>query len=86
MGLLGYHAMPSLRDLAHESWRMVIVYIYYITAARNSISLQLGTSCRDSRYGKEKAGGTVRPSRKKSHLPGRSSAASQAGRRVEPAH
>jgi hypothetical protein len=32
------------------------VHIYYVTAAGNSISSQLGSSCQGNRYGKEKAG------------------------------
>ncbi len=40
------------------------VYIYFITAAGNSISSQLGSSCQASRYGTEKAGVMVRPSSK----------------------
>ncbi len=42
------------------TWRMV-VYIYFITAARNSISLQLGSSCQSHRYGMEKVGEAIRP-------------------------
>jgi hypothetical protein len=41
--------------------------------------LQLGSSCQGNRYGTEKAGGTARPSRTKSHLPGTLSS-SQAGK------
>ncbi len=40
------------------SWRMV-VYIYYITGAGNSISSQLGSSCQGNRCGTEKAEGTA---------------------------
>ncbi len=40
---------------------------------------------RGNRYGTEKAGGTARPSRTKSHLPGHFPLASQAGCRVGPA-
>ncbi len=81
MGLLNNR--PYL--LAWRSpWRMV-VYIYYITTAENYISLQLGSPCQGNRYGTEKAGGTARPSHAKSHLPGHSPPASQAGRRVWPA-
>ncbi len=36
----------------------MVVYIYYITAAGNSISLQLGSSCQGNWYGMEKSGGT----------------------------
>ncbi len=54
----------------------------------NSVSSQLGSSCQGHRYGTEKSGSTARPSRPsrtKSHLPGNSPPASQAGRRVGPA-
>ncbi len=68
-GLLEYKAMPSLRDTARDGW---FVYIYYLTAAGNSISTQLGSSCQSNRYGTEMAGGTARPSRTKSHLSGHS--------------
>ncbi len=71
--------MSSLRDVAQET---VVLYIYYMTAAGNAIGLQLGSSVRATGYGTEKAGCTVRPS----HLPGNSSLASQAGRRVGPAN
>jgi hypothetical protein len=50
MGLLEYQAMPSLHDVAHDGW-LCNVYIYFITAAENSISSQLGSSCQGSRYG-----------------------------------
>jgi hypothetical protein len=60
----------------------MILYIYYTTAAGNSISSQLGSCCQGNRYGTEKAGGTARPSRKKTHLPVHSPPASQADRRV----
>jgi hypothetical protein len=59
--------------------------VYYITAAGNSVSSQLDSSCQGNRYGKEKAGCTARPSRTKSHLPGHSPPVGQAGRRVGPA-
>ncbi len=45
-------------------------------------SSQFCSSCRSNRYSTEMAGGTARPSRIKSHLPGHSPPASQAGRRV----
>ncbi len=61
-GLLDYQAMRSLRE--------GVVYIYYITLAGNSISTQLGSSFQSNRYGTEKAGGTARPSRTKSHPAG----------------
>jgi hypothetical protein len=63
-GLLEYHAMPSLRDVAHDRWLR--------TFTENSISSQLGSSCLGNRYGTEKEGGTARPSRTKSYLPGHS--------------
>jgi hypothetical protein len=63
----------------------MVVYIYYIIAVRNSNSSQLRSSGQGNRYGTEKAGGTASPSRTKSHLPGHSPPASQAGRRVGPA-
>jgi hypothetical protein len=71
---------PSISE--RKTWGLLIVYILYITAAGNSISSQLGSTYLGNRYGTEKAGGTVRPSRAKSHLPGGSPPASQAGRRV----
>jgi hypothetical protein len=55
---------------------------YNVTAAGDYISTQLGNSCQGNRYCTEKAGGTARPSRTKSHLLGHSPPASQAGRRV----
>ncbi len=79
-GLLEYQAMPSLRDVAHDGW--LVVYIYYITEAGHSISLQLDSSCQGNRYGTQKAGDTARPSRTKSHLPGHFPPASQADRRI----
>ncbi len=54
---------PSACHSWLQSWRM-IVYIYYITAFGNSVSLQLGSSCQGNRYV------TARPSQYKSHLPG----------------
>ncbi len=83
MGLLEYQAKPSLRDVAHSSCRMV-VYIYYITAAGNSISSQLGSSCQGNWYGMENAGCAARLSHAKSHLPVHSPPASQMGRRSGP--
>ncbi len=57
----------------------------YKKAPGNSFSPQLGSYCQGNRYGTEKAGGTARPSRTKSHVPGHHSPpASQAGRRVGP--
>jgi len=58
----------------------MVVYIYYITAAGNSIS-----SCQGNWYGTERTGGTAYPSLTKLHQPGHSSPASQASRRVGPA-
>jgi hypothetical protein len=43
------HAFPALRSLLR-----MVVYIYYITAAGNSISCQLGSSCQNNRYGRKK--------------------------------
>jgi hypothetical protein len=83
MGLLEYLAMTSLRDIAHDGW--LYMYIYYTTAAGNSISSHLGSSCQGNWYSTEKAGGTDRPSRTKSNLPGHSPPANQGGRRVGPA-
>jgi hypothetical protein len=80
MGLLEYQAMPSLREVTYDGWLCTCT----VTAAGNSISSQLGSSCKGNRYSTVKAGGTVRPSRT-SHLPGHSPLASQAGRRVGPA-
>ncbi len=82
--ILEYQAMPSLRDIAHDGW--LCVYIFYTTAAGNSISSQLGSSCQGNRYGVERAGSTARPSRTKSHLPSQSPPVSQAGSRIGPAH
>ncbi len=80
----GCTRVPGHAPLAwRSSWRMV-EFIYYITAAGNSISAQLGSSCQGNRYGTEKAGGVARPSRTKSHLVGHSPLASQGGRRVGP--
>ncbi len=78
------HPPCTCLTLWMRSWRM-IVYIYYITAAGNSCSTQLGTSCQSNRYGTENEDGTARPSRTKSHLLGHSPPAIQAGRRVGPA-
>jgi hypothetical protein len=59
-------AMLSLRDLAHDG--CMVVYTYYRTAAGNSSSTQLCSSCQRNRYGTEKAGGTAHTSHTKSHL------------------
>jgi hypothetical protein len=82
MGLLEYQAMPSLLDIAPD--RQCEHLLYSITADGNTISSQLGSSCQGNRYSTEKASGTAPPSRTKLHLPGNSSPASQAGRRVGP--
>ncbi len=60
------------------------MYRYYITAAGNSISLQLGSSCQGNRYGTENSVSMAHPPRTKSHLPVHSPPVSQAGRRVGP--
>ena len=62
-------------------WR-IVVNIYYTTAAGNSISSLLGSSCQGNRYGTEKAGDMALTSSKKSHLPGHSPPVSLTGRRV----
>jgi len=80
MGLLEYLAMTSLRDIAHDGW--LYMYIYYTTAAGNSISSHLGSSGQGNRYGKERIRGTAHPILTKSHLPSHSPPASQADRRV----
>ncbi len=51
---------PSISE--KKTWGLLIVYIFYIIAAGNSISSQLGGPCQGNRYGWEKAGGTARPS------------------------
>ena len=68
MGLLEYRTMPFL---VNDRWRMA-VYIYFIIAARNFASSQLGSSCKGNRYCTEKADGTTRPSRTKLSLRGHS--------------
>ncbi len=83
MGLLEKQAMPSWRDVAHDGW--LCTFTIHITAAGNSVSTQLGSSCQGIRYGTEKPGGTTRPSHTKSHLLGHSPSAIQAGRRAGPA-
>ncbi len=62
----------------------MVVYIYYITAAGNSISSQLGSSAQGNRYCTAKAGGMARPSRTKSHLSGHSPPASRVGPALYP--
>jgi hypothetical protein len=66
-------AIVSLHDRAHDRW-LHRVHIF----TRD----ETGLVCQGNRYGKEKAGGTARPWRTKSHLPGHSPPASQASRRV----
>ncbi len=60
-----------------QSWRMV-VNIYYITAAGNAISSQLGSSCPGISYSTARQAETDRPSRTKSH-PAGSLSSSQPG-------
>jgi hypothetical protein len=56
-----------------------VQYMYYITAAENSISSQLGSSYQGNWYGTEKGGVTTRPSHSKSHLPGQFSSSKPGG-------
>ncbi len=82
------HGSPRVSGhafLASRSSCRMVVCIYYITSAGNSIILQLDSSCQGNRYSTEKAGGTAHPSHSKSHLPAHSPPASQAGRRIGPA-
>jgi hypothetical protein len=79
MGQLEYQAMPSLRDVAHDG---VLCTFSKASAAGNSVSSQLGSSCQGNQDGTEKA----RPSRTKSHLPDHSSPASHADCHVGLAH
>ncbi len=72
IGLLEYHDMT---DFITDG-----CVLYYETAAGNSISSQLGSSCQ----GTEGKGRPVHHVQT-SHLPGHSPAARQAGRRVDPA-
>jgi hypothetical protein len=85
MGLLEYQAMPSLRDVTHDGWLCTfsIQQQLEIPSAR-SWAAPVST-VKATAYGIVKAGGTARPSRTKSHLPGHSPPASQAGRCVRPA-
>jgi len=55
MGLLEYQTLATLHDVAYDRW--LYMYIYYVTAAGNSISSQLGSSCQGNQYGKEKEDG-----------------------------
>jgi hypothetical protein len=63
MGLLEYQAMPSMRDVDHDG--ILCTFTIHITAAGNSNSSQLGSSCQGP---VQQAGGTARPSCTKSHL------------------
>ncbi len=56
--------------------------VHLLCNSSRKLHQQAGGSCQGSWYGKEKAGGTARPSLTKSHLLGYSPPASQAGRRV----
>jgi hypothetical protein len=77
--------MPSLRDVAHDGW------LHTFTIQNNSSlkfhQLAAGQLLSGQPvYGTEKAGGTVRLSGSKSHMPGHTPPASQAAaRRVGPA-
>ncbi len=72
MGLLEYYrAIPSLRDVAHDGWLCYFLCTFQynrLSAAGNSISSQLDSSCQGNRYGSENVGVTARPSHTKSHL------------------
>jgi hypothetical protein len=70
--------MPSLLDIAHDGW-LCTMYIVFITAARNSVSSQLGSCCQGNLYVTEKADGTPRPSHTKSCTPAGSLSSSQPG-------
>jgi hypothetical protein len=74
MGLLEYHAMHSLRDLAHDGWLCTF-----------TLQQQLEIPSAHSWAAPVRACGMDRPSRTKSHLLGHSPPARQAGRRVGPA-
>ncbi len=53
IGQLEHQAMPSVRvEVTHDGW--LCTFMYYITAAGNSVSWQLGSSCQCNRYGKKK--------------------------------
>ncbi len=75
----GYTRVPDHALLARCSSGRIVVYIYYITTAGNSISSQLGSSCQGNEYCTEKTGSSACPSYTKSHLPGHSPPASQLG-------
>ena len=85
MGILEYQAMPSLRDVAHDGW--LCAFTIQCNRSWKFHQRQLDSSCKGNLCCTEKAGGTTRPSRRKSHLPGagRLPLASKAGRRVGPA-
>ncbi len=76
--------MPSVHDVAHDGWLWMCTFTMSqqleILSARN-----WAAPVRATVTVRKKAGGTALPSRTKSHLPGHSSPASQAGRRVGPA-
>ncbi len=76
MGLLEYQAIPSLRDVAHDGWLCTFTKYQQLKNQLGSPSYWCVT---------EKAGGTARPTRTQSHLPGHFPPASQPGRRVGPA-
>ena len=78
--------MPSLRDVAYDG---MVVYIYYTTAAGNSISSQLGSSCQGNsqqvRYGKGRRRAAVldQPSSLRPHWAVQCSVRYSEGRRVK---
>jgi hypothetical protein len=82
MGLLEHQTVSSLPDVAHDGWLCTLTSSWNFSRLAAGL---LGSFCQGNRYGTDKAGGTARPSRTKSHLPGHSPSASQAGRRVRPA-
>ncbi len=83
MGL--YTKVPghaSFRNVAHDGWLCTVHLLF-----NNSWKFHqfvAGRSWQGNWYGTEKADSTARPSRTKSHLPGHSPPASQAGRRLGP--
>jgi hypothetical protein len=79
MDLLVYQAMPSLRDVAYDGWlcTFTIKQQLEIPSARSWTAPVRGTGTVRKT---EKAGSKARPSHIKSHLPGHSPPASQAGR------
>ncbi len=82
LGLIEYQAMPSLRDVAHDGWLCTFIILQISWKFRQ---LPAGSSCQGKWYITEKTGSMACPSHTKSNLPGHSSPASQAGRRVGPA-